>query len=161
MTGSGGLNTQTQAISGVSSAAALPGGMTEDNTTLGATTPAPGTFTTLTSSSVINSSTLATASTSVALDAFTPILVGTSTAAKTYALGKPTKGIFKYIRCRSGTTSRKTKISLAAASATVNNAKTVITLSNTGDAVTLYGETSTRWGISGSFVAGTTRIATS
>lgn len=168
------VNTQTQSISGYSTQRALPDGMYMDNTIIGSNTAVAGTFTTLTGTAVtgstsvsgakyIDTTALATASTSTTMAAFGSALVGSSTAAKVYPLAAPgsSKGTFKYIRCRSATTSRKTKISVAAASATINNSKTVITLSNTGDAVTLFGETSTRWGICGSFVAGTTRIATS
>ena len=168
-------NTQTDSLTGVSTAAENPGGMTMDNTTIGSSVPKPGTFTTLTTATLsgtttistpayINSTAIANASTSTTMNAYAPALVGSSSAAKTYPLSAPGatyKGVTKYIRCRSATTSRKCKISVGAASATINNSKTVITLSNTGDAVTLFGETSIRWGISGSFVAGTTRIATS
>jgi len=168
-------NTQTDTLTGVSTAAENPGGMTMDNTTIGSITPKPGTFTTLTytsgstttstaSQGFILSAAIANASTSTTMNVYKPALVGSSTAAKVYPLAAPGStgvGIYKYIRCRSATTSRKCKISVSAASATINNSKTVITLSNTGDAVTLFGETSTRWGIAGSFVAGTTRIATS
>lgn len=167
----GNYSTQTDTLTGYEIYKANPGGAIMNNTTIGLTTPVAaafttltattGTFTTVTGGAYVDSTAITTASTSVALGATGAVLVGSSTAAKTYALGKPTVGCFKYIRCRSATTSRKTKISVAAASGTINNSKTVITLSNTGDAVTLFGETSTRWGICGAFVAGTTRIATS
>lgn len=174
MSDSGGINIVTESISGVSTANALPDGMTMDNTVIGSITPAAGTFTTISGTTItsttgsvapkyIDSTAIANASTSTTMAAYGPRLVGSSTAAKTYPLAAPgtNVGVYKYIRCRSATTSRKCKISVAAASATINDSKTVITLSNTGDAVTLFGETSTRWGICGSFVAGTARIATS
>ena len=163
MTGSGGINTITQAISGVGMSAELPGGMLEDQTTLGSVTPEPGTFTTATSSlGFVLSAALTTASTSTTMTTYKPALVGSSTAAKVYPLSAPGTagiGVYKYIRCRSGTTSRTTKIKTA--SGNINNTKTVITLHNTGDSVLMFGETSANWGIAGSFVAGTTRIATS
>jgi hypothetical protein len=109
----------------------------------------------------IDSTAISNASTSTTMSATGASLIG-SAAATTFPLNIPgTAGCFKYIRCTNATTSRKIKISVAGASGTINNSKTVITLSNIGDAVTLFGETSTRWGICGSFVAGTTRIATS
>ena len=116
---------------------------------------------TITAPRFIDSTAISTASTSTTMSATGASLVG-KTSAATFPLAAPgTPGCFKYIRCTNATTSRKIKISVAAASATINNSKTVITLSNIGDSVTLFGETSTRWGICGSFVAGTTRIATS
>lgn len=114
----------------------------------------------ITGTRFIDSTAISTASTSTTMSATGASLVG-SASATTFPLAKPDVGCFKYIRCTNATTSRKIKVSVAAASGTINNSKTVITFSNIGDSVTLFGETSTRWGICGSFVAGTTRIATS
>ncbi len=57
MTGTGDINVMTTSLSGASTAAALPGGMTEDNTTIGSQVPKPGTFTTVTSNAGDSSAT--------------------------------------------------------------------------------------------------------
>lgn len=114
----------------------------------------------VTSTQFIDSTALATASTSTTMSAIGRSLLS-STAATTFPLAAPgtASGVTKFIRLTSGTTSRKIKISVSA-TGTVNEADTNITLSNAGDSVTLIGETSTRWGIAGSFVSGVA-IATS
>ncbi len=114
----------------------------------------------ITSTQYIDGTALSTASTSTTMSAIGRSLLS-STAATTFPLAAPgvATGVTKYIRLTSGTTSRKIKISVSAAG-TVNEADTNITLSNAGDSVTLISETSTRWGIAGSYVSGVA-IATS
>lgn len=120
-----------------------------------------GTFTTsVTTPKYINSATIATASTSVTLTTYLPILVGSTSAAKDYTLPPPGSdvGVYKYIRAGGATTSATATITVSSGNIIGG---TIITLHNTGDAVTLYGETSTRWGIAGSYVAGSTAITIS
>lgn len=49
-----GMNTQTDALAGYGWDKANPGGLTEDNDTIGQTTPKPGAFTTLTATSTVS-----------------------------------------------------------------------------------------------------------
>ncbi len=137
------FNTQTDTLTGVSSAAENPGGMTMDNTTIGATVPKPGTFTALnfaTDSVSVHTSTGATLSTS-------KVSILASSSAATFVLPAPgVAGVFKYI----SKTSTSTNITVTSSGSFIGSTSaTTLTFVNASEGISLVSSSATQWCIVG------------
>lgn len=152
MPGSGGINTQTQAISGYGQSRQLPDGMTLDNTTIGSTTPAAGTFTTLTATSQrLSSSAIETFTTTGGTLANSGITVLAPSSAASYVLPAPSAvGQIKEIASISASTNNRVTCSGAFVGST---AATSFLFIGVGQGIRLVASSLTQWLVTGQSTA--------
>lgn len=131
-------NTQTDALTGVSTAAENPGGMTMDNTTIGSSVPKPGTFTSISmASSAIETKTSGTLSN-------TGLSIIAPSSAASFILPAPSSiGVFKYIT-RTNTSTEVVTVT-SSDSFVGSTATTIMTMNAAGDGVILVSSSLTQW----------------